>query len=150
MVTPAISEYFAVQVGDKVRLALPAAQVQAVAQITPQDVCPMPGVPGALVGVVNRLGQLYWVLDLGEFLGLTGLAAGEYRPFTTVVVGVGNRRLALVVTALEGIFTPEHPQVLPLPQQLQRRYRELLSGLVSWQGKTLAVLRPETLFAQLV
>jgi twitching motility protein PilI len=146
---PSLQEYFAVRLGDKVRLALPAGLVQEVAQISLGDVCPLPGVPAALLGVVNRTGQLCWVLDLGAFLGLPGAILGEHLPLTTVVVTIGNRRLALVVTALEGMFTADYPRVTPLPQQLQLRYRELFQGLVYRQGKALALLLPAVVLARL-
>ncbi|MEN9218283.1 MAG: chemotaxis protein CheW [Gloeomargarita sp. DG_2_bins_126] len=143
-----VPECFAVRLGENVRLALPANSVREVAQVAWGDVCPLPGVPAALLGVVNRSGQLGWVLDLGLFLGLPGVAK-EPLPLTVVVVTGGNRRLALAVTALEGIFTVAQPQPLPLPQQLQRRYRELLAGLVYRQREALALVLPETLLARL-
>ncbi|WP_216634755.1 chemotaxis protein CheW [Gloeomargarita lithophora] len=144
-----VQECFAIRVGENVRLALPADLVREVAQIPPGEVCPLPGVPAALLGVVNRTGQLCWVLDLGAFLGLTGVASEAQQLLTTILVTTGNRRLALVVTALEGIFTADQPQVVPLPQQLQQRYRELFQGLVYRRGEALALLLPETVLAHL-
>ncbi len=142
-------EYFAVRLGEQVRLALPVEWVQEVAQIPLAAICPLPGVPAALLGVVSRSGQLCWVLDVGAFLSLPGTTLSEHLPLTTVVVIVGNRRLAWVVTALEGIFTADHPQVRPLPQQLQPRYQELFQGLVYRQGKALALLLPTAVLARL-
>ncbi|WAS04863.1 chemotaxis protein CheW [Gloeomargaritales cyanobacterium VI4D9] len=142
-------ECFAVRLGKNVRLALPAEVVREVAQISPPEICPLPGVPAALLGVVNRAGQLCWVLDLGAFLHIPGATPSEHLPLTTVVVTTGNHRLALVVTALEGLFTADQSQLVPMPPQLHAWYRELFQGLVYRQREALALLLPTAVLARL-
>ena len=148
-VTAGVQECFAFRLGEKVRLALPADWVQEVVQMAPTEICPLPGVAASLLGVVNRNGYLCWVLDLADFLGLAGISGTAQRSFKTVVLRMGHRRLAWVVTALEGIFTPDHPHLRPLPPRLQPQYRELLQGLVYRQGEAIALLAPMAVLARL-
>ncbi len=144
-----LQECFAVRLGENVRLAFPAEVVREVAQISPPEICPLPGVPAALLGVVNRSGQLCWVLDLAVFLRLPGATPNEHLPVTTVVVTTGNRRLALVVTALEGLFTADQSQIVPMPPQLHAWYRELFQGLVYRRGEALALVSLTAVLARL-
>ena len=136
-----LQEYFGVRVEGAVRIAVPVADVEAVLQLHQQEICPIPGVAPFLLGVVNQRGDLVWVLQLSEFLGLpcSSVVAGSV--LTAILVtsqvkytdsGGGPfpvRRIACVVAELEGILYLDAQQLRPLPSNLKSQIRTLFSGI---------------------
>lgn len=75
------TDYFYVQLRRSVRVAVPLAQTAEVAMLSQTQVCPIPGVASALLGVVSQRGKLLWVLELSDLLGLppSGGAIARFR-----------------------------------------------------------------------
>jgi len=142
-------DYFKVRVSADASIALPLSHVQAVLQIDPQLVCPIPGLDLSLLGTVNREGQLTWVLDLSHFLGLGFVAHPPGQRMTAVAIASSDRKagqgvLACIVTALEGVFSPLHVQ--PIDRKLKPRLRELLRQIAYHDRTGIAILEPDRLF----
>ncbi|MGY2779045.1 CheW domain-containing protein [Thermostichus sp. MS-CIW-34] len=51
--------------------ALPAVSVVEVVSIGPEKITPMPNVAPVLLGTLNLRGEIIWVADLGQFLGIS-------------------------------------------------------------------------------
>ncbi|MFS8886678.1 CheW domain-containing protein [Synechococcus sp. H70.2] len=51
--------------------ALPAVSVVEVMSIGPEKITPMPNVAPVLLGTLNLRGEIIWVADLGQFLGIS-------------------------------------------------------------------------------
>ncbi|WAS05547.1 chemotaxis protein CheW [Gloeomargaritales cyanobacterium VI4D9] len=64
--------------------ALPAMGVQEVAGMSPDRISSVPNVPPVVMGAYNWRGQVIWVGDLGQFLGLPPLNTN--RPELSVIV----------------------------------------------------------------
>lgn len=63
-----LREYAHLQLSQTVQLALPMELVVGSIAVSRTQICPIPGVANAILGVVNRGGKLVWVLDLADFL----------------------------------------------------------------------------------
>lgn len=75
-----MKDYLSFQVKSSVRLAVPADWVVETLTLNSHEICPIPGVNGGILGVVNYQEQLVWVMDLGEYLThLLGLGSGCLR-----------------------------------------------------------------------
>ncbi len=143
-------EYFGVRVARQVRLTLPLGAVESVLRVPPRQICPIPGISPDLLGVVGQAGSLTWVFDLSRFLGMS---PSEYEdpPSLGVVVRserwseAGSRqirRLACLVTQLEGIFPLTTQPLQPLPAQLDAPLRQVFMGMGS---RPIAPVEPEDL-----
>ncbi|WP_247217889.1 chemotaxis protein CheW [Synechococcus sp. C9] len=64
--------------------ALPAMGVQEVAAMSPDRISSVPNVPPVVMGAYNWRGQVIWIGDLGQFLGLPPLNTN--RPELSVIV----------------------------------------------------------------
>jgi purine-binding chemotaxis protein CheW len=64
--------------------ALPAMGVQEVAGMSPDRISSVPNVPPVVMGAYNWRGQVIWIGDLGQFLGLPPLNTN--RPELSVIV----------------------------------------------------------------
>lgn len=60
---------FKVATGEE--FALPAVSVVEVMSIGPEKITPMPNVAPVLLGTLNLRGEIIWVADLGQFLGIS-------------------------------------------------------------------------------
>ncbi|MBO9998698.1 MAG: chemotaxis protein CheW [Cyanobacteria bacterium SID2] len=154
-------DYFKIRVSRSVRVALPLSYIDAALQIDRQLVCPIPGVPPGLLGVINRRGTLTWLLDLSHFLELGSvntLPGQDLKAISIARTPLGgdgakvdrtDRRhtVACVVSDLEGVFSPRRGTAIS--QKLKPRLQPLLTQIV-YDGNTgIAVLDPEALLRAL-
>lgn len=68
-----VNEYFRVCLESELSILVPITYVVEVIASNRRDVCPIPGVVPALLGVINYRGQLLWILKLSDFLASTHL-----------------------------------------------------------------------------
>lgn len=142
-------EYFGVRVARQVRLTLPLTAVESVLRVAPRQVCPIPGTSPDLLGVVGQGGSLIWVFDLSRFLQMP-TSEDEDPPSLGVVLrsvreqpGGGGRqirRVACLVSQLEGIFALPAQPLHPLPPQLDAPLRQVFWGMGS---RPIAPVEPE-------
>ncbi|MBE9040582.1 chemotaxis protein CheW [Oscillatoriales cyanobacterium LEGE 11467] len=147
-------DYFRVRVSGSVQLAVPLNQIETVLQIDRRLICPIPGVPSGLLGVVNRRGILTWVLDLSHFLELEPLSAPPNRKLAAISLipadsdavpdkQTSPKSVACIVEELEGIFTP--PKIKPIRKRLKSRLRPILVDLAYYENSGIAILNPTAL-----
>ncbi|APB34567.1 Chemotaxis signal transduction protein [Gloeomargarita lithophora Alchichica-D10] len=68
---------------------LPAMGVQEVAGMTPDRISAVPNVPPVVMGAYNWRGQVIWVGDLGQFLGMAPLNTNRAEISVIVVADQG-------------------------------------------------------------
>lgn len=159
-----VKDYFRIQLRQSVHLALPLESVAEVMTLAVSEICPVPGVTSALLGVVNQRGQLLWVLELADLLSdLLGLAPSpvQYRRrdrLTLLVIhpkSAGETiahaapRLACVVSALKGIVSLNPEKFNPIPATFSPAFSAFLAGLIETEDLPVAVLNVSAIFAAL-
>lgn len=145
-----MAEYFGVELGGGVRVALSVGSVEEVLQLSAQEICPIPGVADWLVGICNYHGQPLWVLQLAQFLELP-VPPTPPETYTAVLLRDAQtnaqRHVAGVVHRLEGMVNLD--TLAPLPSNLSPRLRTLFQGLAQVEEHRWVVLEPAGLFATL-
>lgn len=97
-------------------VAIPLEIVRQVLTINPTNVCPIPGVKLALLGVVNQKGKLLWLLDLASLLTIEEKSGTHLNKLTVLITKYAHkntciersRNVGLVVSRLKEIITTEH------------------------------------------
>jgi positive phototaxis protein PixI len=93
------------------RILIPLSHIQAVFQLSPTDILPIPNMPDCVVGVHNYRGELLWIVDLSTQLGLGML---NVSPGTAAMSAIAltdqNMTLGVLVTQVLDIQT--HPSNL--------------------------------------
>ena len=154
-----LTDYFYVQLRQSVKVALPLLSTAEVISLRRGDICPIPGVAPALLGVVNHRGKILWVLELSDLLKLApspGLARPQDR-LTLVVLrasndGVGEgaeRQIACAVSALSGIVPLNPRQFKPVSKKLTSELRPFVSGVTEIEQSRVAILNIEAILAAL-
>lgn len=104
-----ISDYFCVQLHQSVNVLFPLTSTEEVISLTYGEVCPVPGVSSALLGVANQRGKLLWVLDLSDLLQVSSQQTRRAQDNLTLLVlndsKNSGRQVGCVVSALKEIIS---------------------------------------------
>ncbi|MCT7997288.1 chemotaxis protein CheW [Laspinema sp. C5] len=139
--------YAGLQLSPKVQVVVPMEQVVEEITLSRRQICPIPGVPEAILGVVNIAGKLLWVIDLADFLtevlGLMRRSPSHSDELTLVVIRKDPTPetdpekeestvtpFACVVCDRLVTLTLNSTQVTPIPDPWRALLRPLFSGLI--------------------
>jgi len=103
----------------------------------------VPRAPGAIIGAINFHGNIVPVLDLGKYLGLADSAYGE----RAVVLPIGQKALALGVSAVHRIVPLDPDMMLPCQQEEQKKLH--IRMLYNHDGKMINMLDIPSLLSSL-
>jgi purine-binding chemotaxis protein CheW len=98
-------------------LALPAISIREVMQQPPSKITSMPNTSPLLLGTMNFRGQIIWVVDLGQFLGDSGLLNTDRPEIPIIAVELQDTLVGLAIEKLgatdwlkaENLATKESP-----------------------------------------
>lgn len=155
------SDYFHVQLQQSMRVVLPLDNTAEVTALRAREICPIPGVPPTVLGVVNQRGRLLWVVELSDLLGLAPSSRrlqSQDKALTLVVItdssafsntGQESRQLGCVVSALKGIVSLDSAKFKPVSARLSPNLASFLSGLAEIEQSPVAVLNTDAVFTAL-
>ena len=103
------TDYFQFQLKNQLNLVIPLEQVAEVLTLPRSEICPIPGVNQALLGVINQRGQLLWIVDLNQLLNQSPLQQlRQSSPkLTVIVVSANDKKIGCLVSKLQGIATQD-------------------------------------------
>lgn len=150
-------EYFAVELSASIRLGLTLEDMATVTQFEQKDICIVPGVAPFWHGVVNFKGSLLWVLDTDRFFNLEKeletISDRWNLKFTSILlthqIQGTQRRVALVVKKLEGLFTVQSSQLQPISTALPSSLQTICKAAVERENKITYILDTEAFLQQL-
>ena len=104
-----ITDYFCCQLRQSVKVLFPLESTEEVISLTYEEICPVPGVSAALIGVVNQRGKLLWVLELSDLLQIEPDKKSRRSLDNLTLLVLSNSRnsdqqLGCVISHLEGII----------------------------------------------
>jgi twitching motility protein PilI len=141
-----VTEYFCLQLRQMLQVALPLHSTMEVLQLTPDQICGIPGVDPVLQGVLNWRGKLLWSVDLSNLLGVRAenkiAKTTVVSSLTAVVITQDSptRQLACIVSALTGIQEILDQQIQPLPANLPATVYDYSNGVVQLESRSLPLL----------
>ena len=152
-----LTDYFHVQLRQGMEVVLPLDSAVEVLTLNPKEICPIPGVSPALLGVVNQRGKLLWVLQLSDFLGLAKSPKQRLQDNLILLVvttesanssAIGREcQLACVVSALKGIVTLNSIKIKPVSARLAPNLGSFLSGVTEIEQSVVGVLNVNTVLS---
>ncbi len=123
---------------------MPTRQVQEAITMATARVTPMPNLPPALLGLINRRSQVLWVTDLALLLGIP-IAYPNNQQYNIVLMQTRGVSLGLRVHTIEGILSLPRHQVQTPPAHIPNTLVPFLQGCVLQQGEVLLVLDGEAI-----
>ncbi|HEY9837522.1 MAG TPA: chemotaxis protein CheW [Vampirovibrionales bacterium] len=139
--------YAGLQLSPRVQVVVPIEQMVEEIALSRRQICPIPGVPEAILGVVNIAGKLLWVIDLADFLtevlGLMRRSPSRCDELTLVIIrkdlgteqdvdeeeSTGTPFACLVCDRLVTL-TLNSTHFTPIPDPWRPLLRPLFSGLI--------------------
>ncbi len=154
-----LKEYFHIRLGPATQIAVPLEFTTEALSELRRNVCPLPGVPSHLLGVMNQRGRLLWIADLAAMLGVDAQKRwGEFETLTILALKGIERSAAdltelpqvgCVVTELKGTISIDSSQIKPIPPKTPDQMRPYLRGIATIGGTSISVLDPTPLFQAL-
>lgn len=154
-----LSDYFHVQLHPSIGIVLPLDNTTEVISLPRREICPIPGVSPALLGVVNQCGRFLWVLELSHLLKLAQPTTRVSQDNLTLIVltsgstdstsGQSERRVGCVVSALKGIIPLNSAKFKPVPTKFASSIGSFLSGIAEVEHSSVAVLSVSAVLANL-
>ena len=152
-----LTDYFHVQLRQGMEVVLPLDSAVEVIALNQKEICPIPGVSPALLGVVNQRGKLLWVLQLSDFLGLAKSPKQRLQDNLILLVvttesanslAIGREyQLACVVSTLKGIVTLNSIKFKPVSARLAPNLGSFLSGVTEIEQSVVGVLNVNTVLS---
>ena len=151
-----LSQYFYVQIYPARGILIPLEHTVGAIALTSEQICPIPGISPALLGVVNQRGSLLWVLELSDLLGLgqSPKSLSKYNLTLLVLTARGANgniesepQVGCVVSVLKEIvfLNPEQFKSIPADSPI----RSFLSGVAEIEQSLVSVLNVNAVFAAL-
>ena len=153
-----LSEYFHIQLQPNTELLIPLEHTGGAIALPVEQICPIPGIPPAVLGVVNQRGKLLWVIQLSSLLGLgqsdTSLRA-QYNLTLLVLSATSrttgeqeSRMVGCVVSTLKEIIFLDSKQFKPIPAK-SPIFDSFLSGMAQIDRSLVSVLNVNAVFTAL-
>ena len=130
--TTATTDYFQVELYPQAiapdlaqrRLLIPLGDIAEIITVERREICPLPGVPRGVAGVLNLRGQLIWVMDLRLVQGQMP-RRGRPNPqekITIVLLQSARGQIGCFVATLLGIATCDLSGLMVVDLPLQEKY----------------------------
>ena len=113
--------------------------VQEAIVLPSRRLTPMPNVPPALMGLMNRRGRVIWVVDLAQLLEFPGLDFNAQQ-HSIILIQVGAIPLGLAVQQVEGMVRLEASQIQSPVGQVSTALVPYLRGCALQQSQTPEIL----------
>ncbi len=136
--------YLKFELAPGIRAILSMAQVQEVLALPMHRLTPMPNLPPALLGLMNRRSRVLWVADLARMLGVGCFDAGV-RQCSILIVRGGRGGLGLAVQQVEGTAWLKPEEIQPVPSNLATNLLAYLRGCVVQSQEVWLVLDAEAI-----
>lgn len=152
-----ISEYFYIQIHPATGLLIPLEHTAGVITLTSEQICPIPGIPPAILGVINQRGSLLWVLELSDLLGQdpSSRSLSKYNlnliVLTASAAATGEQetpQVGCVVSLLKEIVFLNPEQFKPVPADFPIS-GSFLSGVAEIEQSLVSVLNVNAVFTAL-
>ncbi|MGF1517421.1 MAG: chemotaxis protein CheW [Nodosilinea sp.] len=141
--SPQTHSYLRFSLGPQSAL-LPTQQVQEAIATPVTRITPMPNLPPAMLGLINRRSRVLWVVDLALLLGLP-MAYPTSQQYNLVLMQVGTVAVALRVSHIDGILSVAPHQLQPTPPHVPPGLVPFLQGCVRQDGDVLLSLDGDAL-----
>lgn len=139
-----LNDYFFVQLRQSIKVVLPLNSVKEVISLSYGEVCPIPGVVPALLGVVNQRGKLLWVLDLGDLLKIPPSVENitSQADLTLLVLKsrINEQQVGCVVKALKGVVSIDSTELQAIETQINPTLKSFSSAIAIVEQEAVASL----------
>lgn len=123
---------------------LPTHQVLEAITLPAASMTPMPNMPPAMLGLINRRSQVLWVADLALLLGIP-VAYPNSQQYSLVLLQMNQVLVGLRVQEINSILSLPPDQICPVPPHIAKGLVPFLRGCFLQGNEVLLVLSAEAI-----
>lgn len=123
---------------------LPTYQVLEAVTLSAASLTPMPNMPPAMLGLINRRSQVVWVADLALLLGIP-VGYPDSQQYNLVLLQVDKVLVGLRVQEISSISSLPPDQICPVPPHISSGLIPFLRGCFFEGNEVLLVLNGEAI-----
>jgi positive phototaxis protein PixI len=150
--------YLRFQLTPEIPALLPMARVQEALLVPATAISPLPNLPAFAIGIMNARDRVFWVVDLGQLLGLPPLPTNP-REYQVVVIQLAGTEpesfdsadsatepsLGLAVSRVRGVARFESQNLQPSATDVPECLQPHLLGCFIEADERILVLNPVTI-----
>jgi positive phototaxis protein PixI len=145
--------YLRFQLTPEIPALLPMARVQEALLVPATAISPLPNLPAFAIGMMNARDRVFWVVDLGQLLGLPQILTNP-RDYQVVVMQLAATEpsdfsdepsLGLAVSRVRGVARFESQQLQPSVADVPECLQPHLLGCFIEADEQILVLNPATI-----
>lgn len=102
-------------------------QVQEVLMLPAQRLTAMPNMPGCLLGLMNRGNRIFWLVDLGQLLGV-GRLDPTNNQYMVAIIQTEQTLLGLAVEKVHNMMWLDPDRIQPVPNYLTPHFANYVEG----------------------
>ena len=141
------TSYLRGQLTPKINVLLPMISVQESLLINEEQITSIPNMPEYFVGLITSRDNVFALIDLPYFLGLTNQIVQSRRIYHSVIVRFSDSSssekellLGFVFHQIQGVTRIKSGQIQSIPPNLPSSLKPYLGGAITDQEQTLSVL----------
>lgn len=133
-----LSQFLSFQLGENAQAMLPVTSLSEVFELSSHQVIPIPDMPAWVLGIFNQRGDILWIVDLANLLGLTPTYQQEIPSpyYPTLSIQVGSTSLGLTVDRVNDMewCDPSQIESVPADSRVGDKLAPVLKGYVLTDG----------------
>jgi positive phototaxis protein PixI len=149
-IAPSLEQFLCFQLPSGVQGILPTQQLTEVLSISINQLVPIADVMPSVLGVCNWRGEVLWLVDLGQLVGLASLLNSDrhLEPLSVIIVHCRGQSLGLVVERVKDMIWVDLSQIqIVAAESFTPAITSCLRGQwTSSTGEVFHVLRGEPVF----
>jgi positive phototaxis protein PixI len=129
---------------DRTTAVIPMNETQEAISLAAAKISPIPNLPTAILGLIDRRSRLLWLTDLAEILGLKPLDRHRYSYDVISIESSGNS-LAIAVEKIEGTMRFPSSEIRSPIGNFNPGFTPFLRGWILEDKQVILVLDPRSI-----
>jgi twitching motility protein PilI len=131
--------YLKWQLASEIPAVVPLKDAQEVLILPASRLTPLPNMPDGVLGLFNRRGRVFWLVDLAQILQLTPLES-TLQQYNITIVRIGPVSLGLAVEKIQGVIRLTAEAIQPPRDRVDLHLTPYLQGCVIQPKEVVLVL----------
>jgi positive phototaxis protein PixI len=136
--------FLRLRLDDRTSAVIPMQETREAIVLPSSRVTPIPNLPSAILGLIDRRSRLLWLVDLPEMLGLTPLDR-QRNSYDVALIQVKESALALAVEKIDGVTRFPHAEIRSPVGNFNPEFTPYLRGWILQGKEMILVLDPEAI-----
>jgi positive phototaxis protein PixI len=133
--------YLELQIDPNTMALLAMVNIQEVINTSTVNVVPVPNMTANVLGLLNHRSQVYWVMDLGQILGLSPLDTSITK-YAVAILSIEQTVMAIALPMIKAVQQFSRDRIQNPPTDTLKTLVPYLEGCVIQANQSIPILNP--------